>query len=380
MKLKGILCSAALLLGLSGAALAADPIKIGVYLPLTGNSAFGGQLELEGVQQAHKKYPEILGRPVQLVVVDNKSDKVESANAVQRLIDKENVNAIIGTFGSSLAMAGGEVAESKHVPMVGTSCSNPMVTEGKKYVFRAGFIDPYQGAGAAAWAVEHMKAKTAAILQEVSNDYSVGLAKFFKDNFEKRGGKVVAVSNFQTGDQDFTAQLTQIIDLAPDVLYIPINFAEGAIIMRQARELGGEFQIMGADAMDNPEMAKIAGDACEGFTFTAVPYDTDMPDLSPVAKEFTDDWFAQHPDRDENDKPAALTALGYDTYLLIRDAIERTGSADPEKITEGLATVKDLPCATGLTTINGTHDAEKAVGIVQMIKGRRTFIGTQATN
>lgn len=358
-----------------GTAFAADPIKIGVYLPLTGNSAFGGQLELEGAQLAHEKFPTIMNRPVELIVVDNKSDKVESANAVQRLVDKEKVVAIIGSFGSSLSMAGGEVAESAHIPMVGTSCSNPMVTMGKKYVFRAGFIDPYQGAGAAGWAIEKMGAKTAAILQEVSNDYSVGLAKFFKDAFEKKGGKIVAISNFQTGDQDFTAQLTEIISHSPDVLYIPINFAEGAIIMRQARELGGEFKIMGADAMDNPEMAKIAGDACEGFTFTAVPYAREMPGKTESAELFTKYWDEHH-----TDEPSALSALGYDCYLMIKDAIERTGSTDPEKITEGLATIKDLPCATGLTTINATHDAEKAVGIVQIINGKRTFVGTQATD
>lgn len=360
-------------LALAGTALAADPIKIGVYLPLTGNSAFGGQLELEGVKLAHEKFPEILGRKVELVVVDNKSDKVESANAVQRLIDKEKVAAIIGTFGSSLAMAGGEVAEKAGIPMVGTSCSNPMVTMGKKYVFRAGFIDPYQGAGAAGWAVEKMEAKTAAILQEVSNDYSVGLAKFFKDAFEKRGGKVIAISNFQTGDQDFTAQLTEIISKAPDVLYIPINFAEGAIIMRQARELSGEFKILGGDAMDNPEMAKIGGESTEGFTFTAVPYAREMPDKAESAELFTQYWDEKH-----QDEPSALSALGYDTYLMIRDAMERMQSTDAEKITEGLATIKDLPCATGLTTINEIHDAEKAVGIVQIIEGKRTFVGTQS--
>ena len=136
----------ALTLGLAGQSLAAEPIKIGVYLPLTGQNAFGGQLELEGVQLALKDMPEVLGRPIELVVVDNKSDKVEAANAVKRLVERDKVVALIGTYGSSLAMAGAEVAEKAKVPGVGTSCTSPLVTQGKKYYFRACFIDPYQGA------------------------------------------------------------------------------------------------------------------------------------------------------------------------------------------------------------------------------------------
>ena len=253
----------------AGIAAAAETVKIGVYLPITGGNAVGGQLELDGVNLAHKQYPEVDGKKIELVVVDNKSDKVEAANAVKRLIEREKVCAIIGTYGSSLAMAGGEVAEKAGVPMVGTSCTNPLVTQGKKYVFRVCFIDPFQGAGAANFAFTELKAKTAAMLIEVTEDYSVGLGNFFKQNFVKLGGEVVSVMNYQKGDQDFTAQLTEIISKNPDVLYIPANFAEGAIIMRQARELGATFSILGGDAMDNPEMVSIGGDSVEGFSYTS---------------------------------------------------------------------------------------------------------------
>ena len=133
-------------------------IKIGVYLPLTGQNAFGGQLELDGVNLAAKEMPEVLGQKVELVVMDNKSDKVESANAVRRLIDRDKVVAMICTYGSSLAMAGGEVAEVAKIPVVGTSCANPLVTQGKKYYFRACFIDPHQGACAATSALADLGA------------------------------------------------------------------------------------------------------------------------------------------------------------------------------------------------------------------------------
>jgi len=357
---------------LTGTALAADTIKIGVYLPLTGQMAFGGQLELEGVQMAYKEAPTVLGKKVELFVVDNKSDKVEAANAVKRLIEKEKVVAIIGTYGSSLAMAGGEVAEKAGIPIVGTSCTNPLVTQGKKYSFRVCFIDPFQGAGAATYAFNDLKAKTAALLVDVSNDYSVGLATFFTRSFTKLGGQVVANLKYQAGDQDFTAQMTEIISKKPDVLFIPSYFAEGAIIMKQAKELGAKFRIMGGDAMDNPKIVEIGGAAVEGFVHTTFPYDPSMKDMSPIAKKFTENWKKAYPSKEPN----VNAALGYDTYLMVLDAIKRAGKPDPAAITKALAATKGFEGVTGSTTINATHDAEKPVGLVQIKDGKKTYIGS----
>jgi branched-chain amino acid transport system substrate-binding protein len=356
----------------AGVAFAADAVRIGVYLPLTGQNAFGGQLELDGVKMAHQEMGSILGKKVELVVVDNKSDKVEAANAVKRLIEKEKVVAIIGTYGSSLALAGGEISEKAGIPAVGTSCTNPLVTQGKKYYFRACFIDPFQGAGAAAYAVKTLKAKSAALLIDVAQDYSVGLATFFERSFTKMGGKIVAKLNYNSGDQDFTAQLTEIISKKPDVLFIPSYFAEGAIIMKQAQQLGGKFRIMGGDAMDNPEIVKIGGSAVEGFIYTTFPYDPTMKDMNPVAKKFTQNWKKAFPKKDPN----VNSALGYDSYMLVMDAIKRAGKAEPEAITKALAETKGFKGVTGDTTINATHDAEKPVGIMEIKGGKRVFVGT----
>ncbi len=357
---------------LTGGAFAADTVKIGVYLPLTGQMAFGGQLELEGVQMAYKEMPTVLGKKVELFVVDNKSDKVEAANAVKRLIEKEKVVAIIGTYGSSLAMAGGEVAEKAKVPMVGTSCTNPLVTQGKKFSFRVCFIDPFQGAGAATYAYKDLKLKTAALLVDISNDYSVGLASFFTKSFTKLGGKIVANLKYQAGDQDFTAQLTEIASKKPDVLFIPSYFAEGAIIMKQVKELGAKFQVMGGDAMDNPQIVEIGGAAVEGFVHTTFPYDPSMKNMSPMAKKFTENWKKAFPSKEPN----VNAALGYDTYLLVLDAIKRAGKAEPAAITKALVATKGFEGVTGSTTINATHDAEKPVGLVQIKDGKKTYIGS----
>ena len=372
-KFLAALAGLALTFGVAGQALAADagPIKIGVYLPLTGQNAFGGQLELEGVRLAHKEMPKVLDRPVELVVVDNKSDKVESANAVKRLIERDKVVSLIGTYGSSLAMAGAEVAEKAAVPGVGTSCTNPLVTQGKKYYFRACFIDPYQGAAAATYAYETLGLRKAAVLMDMTSDYAVGLSSFFTRDFKKLGGEIVSTLKYSTGDQDFTAQLTELIAKKPDVVFMPAYFAEGAIIMKQARELGAKFRLMGADAMDNPDTLKLGGKAAEGFLHTTFPYDPTMPNMSEAAKRFTEAWKATYPDKETN----VNGALGYNTYFLILDAIKRANSSDPKAIAKALAETKDLPTALGLLTINKTHDAEMPVGIIEYKDGKRVYVG-----
>ncbi|MDR1621120.1 MAG: ABC transporter substrate-binding protein [Synergistaceae bacterium] len=370
--MRKILLAVFVCLFVASGAFAADTIKIGVFNCLTGANAFGGQLELEGTQLALKEIPEVLGQKIELVVVDNKSDKVEAANAVTRLIERDKVNAIIGTYGSSLAMAGGEVAETAGIPVMGTSCTNPLVTLNKKYYFRACFIDPFQGAGAATYAFKDLGLKKAALLTDVGNDYSVGLSNFFKQAFAKLGGEIVSEMKYQSGDQDFTAQLTEIISKAPDIVFIPAYFAEGAIILKQARELGATFRFMGGDAMDNPEIVTLGGDAVEGFLHTTFAYDPSMQDMNPVAQRFTEAWKAEHPDKDPN----VNAALGYDAYVLVIDAIKRAGSAEPAKIRDALEQTKDVPTVTGLTTMNATHDAEKELGIVEIKNGKKQFIGT----
>ena len=374
MKLGTLLSMAAMAvmgMGLALSAQAADPIKIGVYLPLTGQNAFGGQLELEGIQLAHKLKPTVLDRPVELVVVDNKSDKVEAANAVKRLAERDNVTAIIGTYASSLSLAGGEVAERAKVPVLATSSTNPLVTQGKKYYFRACFIDPYQGAAAAAYAYKTLGYKKAAVLTDVVSDYAVGLSNFFKKSYKKLGGELVADMKYSSGDQDFTAQLTELISKKPDIVFMPAYFAEGAILRKQARELGATFVLMGGDAMDNPDTVKIAGKAAEGFMQTAFPYDMTMKDMNDQAKAFTEAWKKNFPNKDPN----VNATLGYTCYDMIIDALKRAGKADREAVTKALAETKGLATPVGIMTLNANHDAEIPVGILKYENGKRIYLG-----
>lgn len=350
---------------------ASEPIKIGVYLPLTGQNAYGGQLELDGIKLAHDLTPVVLGRPIQLFIVDNKSDKVEAANAVKRLIDQDKVCVIIGSYGSSLSLAGGEFAERAKIPVIGTSCTNPLVTQGKKYYFRACFIDPYQGTAVATYATKNLGFKKAATLTDVSSDYSVGLTAFFKKAFIHQGGEIVANLKYNAGDQDFTAQLMDLIAKKPDLVFIPSYFSEGAIIIKQAKELGATFFLMGADAMDNPDTLEIGGQSVNGFLHTTFPYDIHMPHMSQEATKFTQAWRKTFPYKDPN----VNSALGYNCYNIVIDAIQRANSSNPEAITHALENTKNLPTALGILTINKHHDAEMPVGIIQYQNGKRVYLG-----
>ena len=248
-----------------------EVIKIGVFEPMTGANAAGGEMTVEGIELANETRGEVLGRIVELVIVDNKSDKVEAANAAARLIDKDKVVAIIGSYGSSLSMAAGDIVKKAEVPAVGCSPTNPLVTLNNDYYFRVCFIDPFQGTVMANYAVNELGAKKAAIIQDVTQDYSVGLSKYFVDAFKELTGDedgIVEISSYNTGDQDFTAQLTNAKAKNPDVIFAPGNYGESALLIKQARDLGIDIPILGGDTWEAPELVDIGGPAVEGTVFS----------------------------------------------------------------------------------------------------------------
>lgn len=359
------------------AAPAADVIKLGVFEPLTGANAGGGQLELEGIKLANKLYPEVLGKKVELVIVDNKSDKVEAATAAARLVEKEKVSAIIGSWGSSLSMAAGDIVKNAKVPAMGTSATNPLVTQGNEFYFRVSFIDPFQGTVMSNYAFNKLGAKKVAIIQEVSSDYAVGLAKFFTDNFKKLTGdenSIIAVANYNTGDQDFTAQLTNIKGLNPDVIFAPGNFTESALVIKQARQLGIKTPIIGGDAWEAPEFIEIGGDAVEGSVFSTF-FASEKP-ITPESTKFIDAYKADYSGKE----PAAVTALGYDAYLVLIKAIEAAGSADSVKIQQALLATKDFQGAAGVVNFDENRNAVKSAVIKTVKDGKFTFMDVVEPN
>ncbi|WP_373483736.1 ABC transporter substrate-binding protein [Acetobacterium sp.] len=350
-----------------------DVIKIGVFEPLTGANAAGGELEVEGVELANQLRPEVLGKKVELVIADNKSDKAEATTAAARLIEKDKVVAILGSWGSSLSIAAGDVVKTNQIPAVALSATNPQVTAGNDYYFRVCFLDPFQGTVMANYAYKNLNAKKVAIIQEVSNDYSVGLAKFFTDSFVKLSGDpnaIVATGNYNTGDQDFNGILTNIKAVNPDVIFAPGNFTESALIIKQARALGITAPFIGGDTWETNEFITVGGADVEGAVMSTFFDDTNP--LTEAGKTFVAEYKKAYPDRDNI---AAVTALGYDGYMMTLDAIERAGSADPVAIRDALAATKDFEGATGMITIDANGDATKNEAIIKTVKdGRFTYL------
>ena len=271
MKIKGFKWLAVALLMCLVAApavgMAEDAIKIGVYLPMTGSVASYGQMEWEGLQIAKEMQPTVLGKKVELVLVDTKSDKIEAANAVSRLIENDKVVGIVGEAISGNSMAGNPISEAAKIPSVSPTATNPLVTQGKKYAFRACFIDPFQGQVAARFAREQLKADTAAVIIDIAQDYCVGLANFFVKEFVKLGGKVVSTTYIQTGDQDFSAQLSAVQAANPSIIYAPNYYTEDALMAKQARDLGINVPILTGDGAQADPLIEIGGKAVENMYF-----------------------------------------------------------------------------------------------------------------
>jgi branched-chain amino acid transport system substrate-binding protein len=347
-----------------------DVIKIGVNETMTGWGAPYGDMTWKGIQLAHEHKPEVLGKPVELILVDNKSEKSESALAAQRLIDVEKVYAVIGVNSSSMAMAQNEVLDPAGIPAIGPACTNPLVTMDKPHAFRAAFIDPFQGEAAARYAVEALGAKTCVLLVDITLDYCVGLGNYFRENFIKLtddNHSILGYFSFQTGDRDFTAQLTAIKDLNPDIVFAPNEYAEEAAILQQAQQLGltPDIKFMAGDSCDVPELMEIAGEAANGFSYTAQFH----PDgyTHPEAVKFIEGF------RENYDlEPETFSVTGYDAYMILMDAIERAGSVDPEAITQALAETEFVG-ARGLVVFDEEGNALAPCPVIGIEDGQKIF-------
>ena len=350
-------------------------IKIGVLDELTGGNATMGTSAANGAKMAIKEANAkggVLGKQLQAVVADNKSEPSESANAMTKLVSQDRVAAVTGIFASSNAIATSSVAEATKVPFLAVGATNPKVTVDEKsgkvkdYTFRVCFIDPFQGTVGANFTLNTLKMKKAVMLVDNSSDYSKGLASFFKDAFTKGGGAILAEEAYLQKDQDFKTILTKVKALNPEVIYVPGYYEEVGKIVKQARELGINVPIIGGDGWDSPKLAEIAGAAALNNTYFTNHYSVE--DTNPVSQAFVEAYKKEY-----GQMPDAMAVLGYDAMNVLIDAIKRANSAEPEKIREALTATKDYPAITGATSLNATHDAVKSAVIIEMKDGKQMF-------
>jgi branched-chain amino acid transport system substrate-binding protein len=352
---------------------AEGPIKIGGIFPLTGAIATFGQSSKKALDMAFEEINAnggLLGRQVQFVLEDNKSAQADSATAAQKLIQQDKVVAILGAVASSNSLAAAPIAQEAKIPMVSSSSTNPAVTEVGDYIFRAAFIDPFQGQVMANFASNDLKAVKAAIMTDANSDYSIGLANVFKEVFTKNGGTIVSEVSFVSGDTDFNAILTSVKNADPDVVFVPSYYDTVGLILNQAKNNVGfpeDVIFLGADGWDSPTLFELAGDAANGHYFSN-HYSPDVD--SPEAKKFIEAFKAKY-----NEVPDALAALAYDTAYMVFEAIEDAGSADSTAIRDALIKI-NLKAVTGTIKLNEKRDPVKSAVVIKIEDQKQKYFTT----
>ena len=351
-------------------------IKIGVFEPQTGENGGGGLQEVYGIRYANQVYPtvEVGGTEytIQLVEVDNKSDKTEAVTAAQKLVS-EGVVTVLGSYGSGVSIAAGDIFAEAGIPAIGCSCTNPQVTSGNEWYFRTCFLDPFQGTVMANYAIQNGYQK-AAVITQLGDDYSSGLGSFFKSAFEKLGGTIVAEEQFQTNQSDFKAILTNIKSANPDIIFAPSSITTAPLIIKQAREMGITAVIAAGDTWENATIIENAGADAEGTVFSTF-YDEAAP-ANDEAAAFVDGFKAYLTSIGESDIIPAVSALGYDAYITAVQAIKDADSIDPAAIKDALKNLH-VEGVTGDITFDENGDANKDMAYIKTIKdGQIVFLTT----
>ncbi len=374
MKKRYLLIGTLLLFVLGGTAFAADPIRIGHTVSLTGGASMWGQSEANALDMLVKKINAdggVLGRQIEFVRYDNRNDAVESVNVAKRLVS-DGVVAVIGPAQSGNAIATAPVLERAQIPMVVTTATNPYVTMDQRsgkvrpYAFRPCFIDPFQGTVAARFAVTDLKATKGAILYDVGSDYGQWLAKYFEEAFTEKGGKIVAKEAFRTDELDYRAQLGKMKDLAPDVIFIPTSQKEAAMAAKQARDLGLTAVLLGTDNWGSPDLIELGGSAIDGGYFVNL---ADLAD--PDIQDFVAEYKALYGAEPVLPNPV----MAQDALLMIVEGIKKSGSTEGEKLADALANLKDLKVTSGVLTVNPEdhNPLDKPAVIQQVDVPNKTF-------
>lgn len=346
-------------------------IPVGINVELSGavasygtNAANGAELAIEEINKAGG----VLGKQLKPLKRDCQSKADEALSISAALID-EKIVAQIGPLTSGNVAGSTPIMMSKKVPLIAPAATAVNVTVDEKtgktkdYIFRVCFLDSDQGKRMADFAITDLKAKNAAIFGSTSDDYAKGLAQYFKEEFTAKGGKIVSEEGFVNGDKDFKAALTKIKGKNPDFIYVPGYYTEVAVLIKQARDLNITAPIGGGDGWDSPDMVKVAGAAALNKTFFTNHYSVEDPD--PAIQAFVKAYKAKY-----NKVPDSFAALGYDSAKLLAQAIKDAGAADPVKVKDALAKIKDFKAITGTMSINAQHNPVKKIVVIEYKDGK----------
>ena len=357
---------------LSCSSILAKEVKIGVVMPMSGPIGGFGQSAVEGLELMNKLTPKLKnGDDIKLILVDNKSDKIESANAVSKLISSDKVVAIIGALTSTNTMAMTKIAENAKTPVVAPVATNILVTKRKDYVSRVCFSDAFQGEVAANFAINELKLKKAVLITDVKLDYSIGISKVFKKAYKKLGGKIILNPRINSGDTDFKAMLSNIKALNPELIFFPIYSAEAGLIAKQAKQLGIEAKFLGTDGMTADNVFfEAGGDAVEGFYGTDL-YSSDAPKSTNLSKKYEIEY-----KKELNKDVHPFGVLTADSYNVIVDAMNKCENPqDKVCVNENIRATKNFQGASGVITIE-KGDAVRSAVINQIVDGNKKYLTT----
>jgi branched-chain amino acid transport system substrate-binding protein len=354
-------------------------IKVGLIAELTGDMPAVGESCKKAARLAVKEINDAGGLAkgdrrykMELFIEDNAGKADQSASAAQKLITQQKVVAIIGPNATRYAIPASEIAESSRCLLITPWSTNPKTTLNaktnapKKYVFRACFTDPFQGRVLARFAMDRLKAKKAAVLYDVASDYNKGIAEFFKETFERNGGKVAAFETYTTNDRDFSAQLTKIKRAEPEVIFLPNYYSEVPLQIEQAKRLGLKVPFLGSDSWGSQELIKLCGRDCEGYYFsTHYAPDTAAPAALKFIRAFTASYGSM---------PDDVAALTYDSFGLLRQAIDEADKIDRTAVRNALARTQKYEGVTGdMQFKEGSSDPIKSAVILQIKDGKFVY-------
>lgn len=347
------------------------PIKIGEYGSLTGSTATFGDSTKKGIDLAIEEINAaggVKGRQLEVLVEDDEGKPEAAAAVVQKLIDQDKVVAVLGEVASSRSLAAAPICQRAGVPMITPSSTNPKVTEVGDYIFRVCFIDEFQGKVMAQVAKDELKAATAAILTDQKNDYSVGLAGFFKTYFTAAGGTIVAEESYAEGDKDFNGILTKVKSANPDVIVIPGYYNDVGLIAQQARAQGVNQPLLGGDGWESPKLLEGAGApaALEGAYYVN-HYATTSP--KPEIQNFVSKYKAKY-----GNEPDSIAALAYDACKLLADAMGRAPSLKGSDIRDHVASVQAFPGVCGAITFDANRNPVKPATVLKIADGKAVFV------
>ncbi|MFI3250756.1 MAG: ABC transporter substrate-binding protein [Eubacteriales bacterium] len=348
-------------------------LKIGVFEPTTGENGGGGQLEVNGVEYANQVRPEVTvggeTYTVELVLSDNKSDKSEAVTAANYLVN-QGVTAVVGSYGSAVAIAAGSVFQEALIPAIGASCTNPQVTLGNDYYFRVCFLDSFQASVLASYSISAGYEK-AAILTQIGDDYSIGLGSFFKDSYTALGGEVVSDQQFPANNPDYSALLQNIKSSGAQVVFSPCSITAAPVILQQAQALGLDVVFIGPDTWDNAEMIATAEAGAPGCA-EGVVVSTFFDDSASDVADFVNGYKTAF----STDTINVVTALGYDAYMAALDAIEAADSVDSAAVRDALTSVS-MTGVTGPIAFDENGDVSKDSAVLKAVTdGTLTYFDT----